>query len=37
MIFTHSMNWERACLFALYVGSMQRQLEESVPYFFRNV
>ena len=32
MVFTHSMNWERACLFALYVGSMQRQLEESVAY-----
>ncbi len=31
-IFTHSMNWERACLFALYVGMMDRQLDEVVAH-----
>jgi L-prolyl-PCP dehydrogenase len=31
-IFKSSMAWERACLFAAYVGSMERQLEETVAY-----
>jgi alkylation response protein AidB-like acyl-CoA dehydrogenase len=31
-VFMHSMNWERASLFALYVGAMQRQLGLSVEY-----
>lgn len=31
-IFTHSMNWERACLFATYLGAMARQLEETIRY-----
>jgi alkylation response protein AidB-like acyl-CoA dehydrogenase len=31
-IFTHSMRWERACLFAGYVGMMERQLEQTVIY-----
>jgi len=32
IIFTHSMNWERACLFALYIGVMKRQLDEVSAY-----
>lgn len=32
LIFTQSMLWERACLFAGYVGMMQRQLEVCVKY-----
>ena len=31
-IFKGSMDWERACLFALYVGVMQRQLEEVIAF-----
>ncbi|WP_372365326.1 acyl-CoA dehydrogenase family protein [Candidatus Uabimicrobium sp. HlEnr_7] len=31
-IFTESMEWERSCLFAIYLGSMQRQLEECISY-----
>lgn len=31
-IFRRSMQWERACLFALYVGVMDRQLEHVVAY-----
>jgi alkylation response protein AidB-like acyl-CoA dehydrogenase len=29
-VFTRSMHWERVCLFAAYVGAMQRQLEQVV-------
>jgi clorobiocin biosynthesis protein CloN3 len=29
-IFQHSMGWERACLFAIYLGQMERQLEQCV-------
>jgi alkylation response protein AidB-like acyl-CoA dehydrogenase len=29
-VFAHSMNWERTCLFALYVGAMDRQLEATI-------
>ncbi|MCA9537836.1 MAG: acyl-CoA dehydrogenase family protein [Myxococcales bacterium] len=31
-VFMHSMNWERTCLFAIYVGAMQRQLDRCVEY-----
>lgn len=31
-IFKHSMGWERACILASYIGSMERQLEQSVEY-----
>ena len=31
-IFQHSMQWERSCLFASYIGQMQRQLERSIAY-----
>lgn len=31
-VFTHSMQWERTCLFALYVGLMRRQMETSIRY-----
>ena len=31
-IFTHSMQWERSFIFASHVGSMQRQLEQTVAY-----
>ncbi len=31
-IFTGSMMWERSCLFASYVGMMERQLEQVVEY-----
>jgi alkylation response protein AidB-like acyl-CoA dehydrogenase len=31
-IFNGSMAWERACLFALYVGVMDRQLDEVVAF-----
>lgn len=30
VIFTSSMAWERACLFAFYVGMMERQLEAAL-------
>ncbi|MGW4940888.1 acyl-CoA dehydrogenase family protein [Actinoplanes sp. NPDC004185] len=29
-VFHHSMLWERACLFAIYLGQMQRQLDRCV-------
>lgn len=32
LVFSASMVWERACLFALYVGAMERQLEEAVAF-----
>jgi len=31
-IFKRSMQWERACLFASYVGMMERQLEQATAY-----
>jgi alkylation response protein AidB-like acyl-CoA dehydrogenase len=31
-VFTHAMDWERVCLFASHVGSMERLLEKSVEY-----
>jgi alkylation response protein AidB-like acyl-CoA dehydrogenase len=31
-IFTHSMDWERTCLFATHVGTMERLLETSIEY-----
>jgi alkylation response protein AidB-like acyl-CoA dehydrogenase len=31
-IFNHSMDWERSCILASSVGSMQRQLEQSIAY-----
>jgi len=31
-IFKSSMQWERACLFAAYVGMMDRQLEQTIAY-----
>jgi len=31
-LFTHSMTWERACILASAVGSMQRLLEASIAY-----
>jgi hypothetical protein len=31
-LFTHSMDWERICLFASHVGTMERLLERSVQY-----
>jgi alkylation response protein AidB-like acyl-CoA dehydrogenase len=31
-IFQHSMQWERCCLFASYIGQMERQLERSIAY-----
>ena len=31
-IFTHSMEWERSCILASAVGSMQRQLETCIQY-----
>jgi alkylation response protein AidB-like acyl-CoA dehydrogenase len=31
-IFTHAMDWERICLFASHVGTMERLLEKSVEY-----
>lgn len=31
-IFTHSMDWERICLFATHVGTMERLLESSIGY-----
>jgi alkylation response protein AidB-like acyl-CoA dehydrogenase len=31
-IFNHSMEWERACILASNLGTMERQLEESVQY-----
>ncbi len=31
-VFNASMRWERACLFALYLGLMERQLESAIRY-----
>jgi alkylation response protein AidB-like acyl-CoA dehydrogenase len=31
-IFNHSMDWERSCILASAVGTMQRQLERSIAY-----
>lgn len=31
-VFTKSMQWERACLFAAYLGLMARQLEQVIAY-----
>jgi alkylation response protein AidB-like acyl-CoA dehydrogenase len=31
-IFKRSMLWERACLFAAYVGMMERQLDQTIAY-----
>jgi alkylation response protein AidB-like acyl-CoA dehydrogenase len=31
-IFQTSMQWERACLFASYIGMMERQLEQTIAY-----
>jgi len=31
-VFTHAMDWERVCLFASHVGTMDRLLEMSVKY-----
>lgn len=31
-IFKRSMQWERACLFAAYLGQMERQLERTIAY-----
>ena len=32
LIFDHSMAWERSCLFAAYLGLMERQLERTIDY-----
>lgn len=32
LIFKRSMQWERACLFALYLGVMDRQLTRTIDY-----
>jgi alkylation response protein AidB-like acyl-CoA dehydrogenase len=31
-IFSHSMEWERICLVACHIGTMQRLLEQSIEY-----
>jgi alkylation response protein AidB-like acyl-CoA dehydrogenase len=31
-IFNHAMDWERVCLFASHLGTMQRLLEKSIEY-----
>lgn len=31
-IFTHAMDWERVCLFASHIGTMERLLEQSIQY-----
>jgi alkylation response protein AidB-like acyl-CoA dehydrogenase len=31
-IFNHSMDWERSCILASVVGTMQRQLERAIAY-----
>lgn len=31
-IFKRSMQWERSCLFAAYLGQMERQLERTIAY-----
>jgi alkylation response protein AidB-like acyl-CoA dehydrogenase len=32
MLFTHTMNWERACLAAAHIGTMERLLEQALDY-----
>ena len=32
VLFTHAMSWERICLFASHVGTMERLLETSISY-----
>lgn len=34
-VFQHSMAWERGCLFALYLGQMERQLAQCVTHAAR--
>jgi alkylation response protein AidB-like acyl-CoA dehydrogenase len=31
-VFTHSMDWERICLFAAHVGQMERLTEQAIKY-----
>jgi alkylation response protein AidB-like acyl-CoA dehydrogenase len=31
-IFTHAMDWERICLFASHIGTMERLLEQATQY-----
>jgi alkylation response protein AidB-like acyl-CoA dehydrogenase len=31
-VFTHSMDWERICLFAAHVGQMERLMERAISY-----
>ncbi len=31
-VFTHSMDWERTCLFAAHVGQMERLMERAIQY-----
>jgi alkylation response protein AidB-like acyl-CoA dehydrogenase len=32
MLFTHAMDWERVCLFASHVGTMERLMETAIEY-----
>lgn len=32
LIFNRSMQWERACLFALYIGQMERQCDQTIRH-----
>jgi alkylation response protein AidB-like acyl-CoA dehydrogenase len=32
MLFTHAMDWERVCLFASHVGTMERLMEKAIEY-----
>lgn len=32
VLFTHAMDWERTCLFASHIGTMERLLEKSIEY-----
>lgn len=32
MVFNHSIEWERSCIMASTIGTMERQLEQSVAY-----
>lgn len=31
-VFTHAMDWERVCLFASHLGTMERLLEQAITY-----
>jgi alkylation response protein AidB-like acyl-CoA dehydrogenase len=31
-VFTHAMDWERVCLFASHLGTMERLLEQAIAY-----